>query len=151
MDGNRKALKERWRQRTDVAFEQMFAGKSGEELRTLAQRENMVMAIGRELAAFLLEEHVSQDAAVKPAEESTTCCPKCGQPGKRAVEKDDKLPEREIHTRAGDISLRRERWQCAKCRVIFFSARCSPGVGDGRVQSRGASESSAAGGESGVV
>jgi hypothetical protein len=120
MDGNRKALKERWQQRTDTAFERMFAGKSDEELRTLTQRESMAMAIARELAAFVLEEHVALDRAVQPAEESTTCCPKCGQPGQRAVKKNGKLAERPIVTQVGEISLRRERWRCPKCRVIFF-------------------------------
>ena len=122
MDGSREALKRRWRQRTEAAFERMFDDKSEDELRTLAQRESMALLISRELAAFMLEEHVARDAAVKPAEQSATCCPKCRLPGKRAVEKGNELPEREIQTRAGSISMKRERWKCAACRIIFFSA-----------------------------
>jgi hypothetical protein len=65
MDG-RKGLRQRWEERTDAAFERMFAGKSEEELRTLWQRETMAELIGRELAAFLLEEHVATDETAHP-------------------------------------------------------------------------------------
>jgi len=109
----------------------MFEGKSQEELATLTQRENMAVLIGKELAAFLLEEHVAMDPAVQPAEASTTCCPKCGQAGTPAVQEGEELPERTVTTRAGDIPLRRERWHCATCRIIFFSAGRSAGVGHG--------------------
>lgn len=123
MDGKTKKLRARWQQRSAAAFERMFGGKSEEELVTLTEREDTAVAIGRELAAFLLEEHVAQDAEVRPAEAATACCPKCGQPGTRAPEKEAELPERNVVTRAGKISVRRERWRCRKCRVIFFSAR----------------------------
>ena len=133
MDGRKGTLHERWVQRTEAAYRRMFEGKSQEELVTLTQREDMAMLIARELAAFLLEEHVALDAAAQPAEASTTCCPKCGQPGTRAVEGDEELPERAVTTRAGDIHMRRERWRCAKCRIVFFSARRSAPCGDGRL------------------
>jgi hypothetical protein len=103
----------------------------------LTEREDMAVCLGKELAAFLLEEHVAADPAQAPAEASTTCCPKCGQPGKPAPQKAGKrgvnLSERKVRTRAGDIDIRRERWKCARCRVVFFSARRSPEVGHGRV------------------
>lgn len=123
MDGKTKKLRERWQQRSAAAFERMFGGKSEEELITLTEREDVAVAIGRELAAFLLEEHVAQDSEARPAESAIACCPKCGQPGTRASEKEAELPERNVVTRAGEISVRRERWRCRKCRVIFFSAR----------------------------
>ncbi len=59
-------LHERWLQRTETAYRRMFEGKSQEELVTLTERETMAVLIGRELAAFLLEEHVSLDAAAQP-------------------------------------------------------------------------------------
>jgi hypothetical protein len=111
----------------------MFEGKSAEELVTLTQRESMAVLIGKELAAFLLEEHVATDPAAQPEEASTTCCPKCGQPGTPAVEEDEELSERTVSTRAGQIRVRRQRWECGKCRIVFFSARRSPGLGDGRL------------------
>lgn len=36
MDGTTQELRQRWQERTDAAFERMFAGKSQEELRTLS-------------------------------------------------------------------------------------------------------------------
>ncbi len=84
MDGKTKKLRERWQQRSDAAFERMFGGKSEEELVTLSEREDVAVAISRELAAFLLEEHVARDAAARPSEPATAGCPKCGQPGTRA-------------------------------------------------------------------
>ncbi len=133
MDGKTGTLHQRWVQRTEAAYRRMFEGKSQEELVTLTQRENMAVLIARELAAFLLEEHVGRDSAAQPAEASTTCCPKCGQPGTPAVQGGEGLPERRVTTRAGDIGVRRQRWRCAKCRIIFFSAGRSVASGDGRL------------------
>lgn len=133
MDGKDKKLRERWQQRSQAAFERMFGGKSEEELVTLSEREDIAVAIGRELAAFLLEEHVAQDASTRPAEPTTACCPKCGQPGTCAAEGEAELPDRKVVTRAGEISVRRERWRCQKCRVIFFSARREAPSGHGRL------------------
>ena len=122
MDGKTRAVHERWKQRSEAAFHRMFAGKSEAELETLTQREDVAVLIGRELAAFLLEEHVALDPAVQPAEPSSACCPKCGRAGTPAVQKEE-LPERTVTTRTGEIRIRRQRWKCASCRVIFFSAR----------------------------
>ena len=133
MDGKTGSRRERWMQRAEAAYRRMFEGKSQEELVTLTQRESMAVLIAKELAAFLLEEHVASDPAGQPAEASSTCCPKCGQAGTRAVQEDEELPQRTVTTRAGDIPMRRQRWECAKCRVVFFSAGRSVGSGDGRL------------------
>ncbi len=133
MEGKKDAVHERWVQRTEKAYRRMFEGKSQEELVTLTQRENMAALIAKELAAFLLEEHVAADPAAQPTESTTTCCPKCGGVGVPAVQGKEKLPERTVRTRVGDISVRRERWRCAKCRIVFFSARRPVESGDGRL------------------
>jgi hypothetical protein len=133
MDGKTGTLHERWVQRTEAAYRRMFEGKSQEELVTLTQRESMAALIAKELAAFLLEEHVASDSAAQPTEASTTCCPKCGQAGTPAVQGDEELPERTVTTRVGPIRVRRQRWQCVKCRIVFFSARRSAEAGDGRL------------------
>jgi hypothetical protein len=133
MDGKTAALRERWKRRTEVAFERMFAGKSEEELVTFTEREDMAVLIGRELAAFLLEEHVAQDAAAQPAEASMACCPKCGQPGEPAVRKGEKLVDRGITTRVGQVQMRRQRWRCSRCRGVFFSAGRAVAPGDRRL------------------
>lgn len=131
MDGKARSRHGRWMQRAEAAYQRMFEGKRQEELVTLTQRESMAMLIAKELATFLLEEHVASDPAVQPAEAASACCPKCGQAGTRAVQEDEELPQRTVTTRAGEIPMRRQRWECAKCRIIFFSAGRSVGSGDG--------------------
>lgn len=138
MDGRQEdARYERWLARAAAAYHRMFCDKSQEELVTLTEREDVAVSLGKELAAFLLEEHVAADPAKAPAEASTTCCPKCGQPGtpasQKAGKRDASLPERTVRTRAGDIDIPRARWKCTRCRIVFFSARRSPEVGHGRV------------------
>jgi len=130
MDGANKARRERWMKRAEAAYQQMFEGNSEEELVTLTQRENMALLIGKELTNFLLEEHVATDPAAKPQEASTACCPKCGQPGILPSKTSKALEERTMTTRAGQIRIQRQRWKCPKCRIIFFSARQSIGLGD---------------------
>lgn len=100
MDGKQKGRRDRWMQRAEAAYQRMFEGKSQEELVTLTQRETMAMLIGKELAAFLIEEHGAADPAAKSAEASSTC-PKCGQPGTRAAQEGEDLSERTVTTRAG--------------------------------------------------
>jgi transposase len=138
MDGKTKeALHARWVERMETAFHRMFEGKSQEELVTLTERENMAVAIGKELAAFLLEQHVAADPATAPAEASTTCCPKCGQPGsgvrQKGAKRREDLPQRTVRTRAGEIAIHRQRWKCARCRIVFFSVRRTSEVRHGRL------------------
>lgn len=133
MDGTNRARRERWMQRAETAYRRMFEGKSAEELVTLSQRESMAVLIGKELAAFLLEEHVGMDPAAAPKEASTTRCPKCGEPGTLAVQEEGELAERTMTTRVGQIRMRRQRWECGKCRIVFFSAGRKARSGDGRL------------------
>lgn len=144
-------LRDKWRQRADAAFERMYGGKHQDQLVTMTQREDMAVLIAQELAAFLLEEHLALDPAVRPDEADPPCCPKCGQPGQRAMQPKEKLPERELRTRAGAVHLPRERWRCRKCRIIFFSARRSAATGDRGVQSTSVAKGGAAGEQGGVV
>ena len=127
-------LRERWRKRTDAAFERMLADKNQADLVTFTEREDMAVLIAKELAAFLLEEQLAQDPLVHPDKNTPPCCPKCKQPGRPAMKPKEKLPGRQVTTRAGEVQLQRERWHCAKCRVVFFSVRRSAASGDGRLQ-----------------
>lgn len=131
--GKTNTKRERWLRRAEEAYHRMFDDSSDEELTTFTEREDMAVLISRELAAFLLEEHVASDDAVQPAEASSTSCPKCGRAGTPAVEEGEELPKRRVKTRVGDVYIERQRWRCAKCRVIFFSARHSAGAGDRRL------------------
>lgn len=131
MDGDLETKRDRWRQRTDAAFERMCAGKNVAELVTMDEREEMAMLLAKEMAAFLLEENIRQDPAATPA--TPACCPRCGVEGTSASQEEDPMPERVVTTRAGDVALRRQRWRCGKCRIFFFSARRSARSGDGRL------------------
>jgi hypothetical protein len=157
MDGRRARLiptpelREKWQRRSDAAFERMYGGKSQEKLITMTEREDMAVLIAKELSAFLLEEHLALDPSVRPDEAAPPCCPKCSKPGQRAMAAKEKLPDRQMVTRAGEVQLERERWRCAKCRIIFFSVRCSAATGDGGLQSAAAAKSGAAGEQGGIV
>jgi hypothetical protein len=117
---DREALRERWLLRAGKAFERMFAETNQDQLVTFTEREDLACLLGKELAAFLLEEHAAADNQVRPSEKRAPGCPKCKQPGERVTKANGKLPERELTTRAGEIKLRREQWRCQQCRILFF-------------------------------
>jgi hypothetical protein len=148
---DREALRERWLLRAGKAFERMFAEANQDQLVTFSEREDMACLLGDELAAFLLEEHAAADRQVRPSEQRPPCCPKCQQPAERVTKRNEKLPERELTSRAGEISLRREQWRCKKCRVVFFSVRPQAEVGNGEIQSAGPAEGRAPGEQGGIV
>src|SRR5579864_7864097 len=116
------------------AFERMFAETNQDQLVTFTEREDLACLLGKELAAFLLEEHAAADNQVRPFEKRPPCCPKCKQPGERVTKSNGTLLARELTTRAGEIKLRREQWRCTQCRILFFSVRSQTEVGDGTVQ-----------------
>ena len=141
---DREALRERWLLRAGKAFERMFAETNQDQLVTFTEREDLACLLGKELAAFLLEEHAAADNQVRPSEKRPPCCPKCQQPGERVTKSNGKLLERELTTRAGEIKLRREQWRCKPCRILFFSVRPQTEVGDGALQSADFAEGSTA-------
>lgn len=157
MDGNlrlsnkeRAELRERFLKKAAAAFERMFGKANQDQLVTFTQREDLACLLGEEMSASLLEEHVGKDTQARPMQEAA-CCPQCQKPGKRVSKRNEKLEERPLTTRAGPITLRREKWRCTKCRIVFFSARPQAGFGDGRLQSARVGESGAAGKQGGVV
>jgi hypothetical protein len=141
---DREALRERWLLRAGKAFERMFAETNQDQLVTFTEREDLACLLGKELAAFLLEEHAAADNQVRPSEKRPPCCPKCKQPAERVTKSNGKLLERPMTTRAGEIKLRREQWRCKQCRILFFSVRPQTEVGDGALQSAGFGEGSTA-------
>jgi hypothetical protein len=148
---NREALRERWLQRAGQAFEQMFAEAQQAQLVTFTEREDKACRLGKELAAFLLEEHAAADHQARPSDKQPPGCPKCNQPGERVTHAKAELPQRELTTRAGEITLQREQWRCTKCRIVFFSAGPQAQVGDRALQSSDFGEGSAASQPGGLV
>ena len=142
---DREALREQWLLRAGQAFERMFAETHQEQLITFTQREDLACLLGKELAAFLLEQHAAADRQVRPPEQQPPGCPKCQQPGVRVTPDDGPLPERGLTTRAGEITLRRQQWRCPKCRVVFFSAGPQAQARDGALQPAALGEERASG------
>jgi len=140
----KEALRDRWLLRAGKAFERMFGKANQDQLVTFSEREDMACLLGKEMAAFLLEEHAMAEGQVRASAKRPPCCPKCQQPAKRVTKAKEPLPERELTTRAGEIKVRREQWRCPKCRVVFFSAGPQTEVGDGALQSADFGESGAA-------
>ena len=148
---DREALRERWLLHAGKSFERMFAECNQQQLVTFTEREDMACLIAKELSAFLLQEHVAADRQVRPSDKQALPCPRCEKPGVRVTKRNEKLPERELTTRVGAVKLQREKWRCAKCRIIFFSARPSAEVGDRGLQSADSGEGGAAVEQGGVV
>jgi len=148
---DREALRERLFQKVGAAFERMFADGNQDQLVTFIQREGLACALGKEIASFLLQEHVSADKEARPTEKQPPCCPKCHKPAERVTKRTQKLPERDMQTEAGPVRLRREQWRCKKCRIVFFSAGPQAGLGDGGIQSAAGAKGGSTGGASGLV
>jgi len=148
---DREALRERWLLRAGQAFERMFAEANQDQLVTFTQREDLACRLGGELAAFLLEEHAAADRQVRPSEKQPPGCPKCHAPAQRVTNRQEKLPERDLTTDAGEITLRREQWTCKKCRIVFFSVRPQAASGDGALQSPGPAKGDPPSGQGRVV
>src|SRR6516165_10299917 len=146
MDGQTRArqdqaqLRKEWLKRAEAAFERMFNESPAEALITFTQREQCAVAISKELGNFLLEHHVAADPAVRPAEATQACCPKCGQPGQRVTGVKARLLERQLTTEVGEVALEREQWRCTTCRVAFFPSGPEVERGHGGVQSTSAPE-----------
>jgi len=148
MDGNKSSssderarLRRQFMQHASAAFERMFGDRETEQLVTFTQREDRACVLGKELSGWLLEQHAAVDALVRPAENAAPRCPKCDRPGQRVSPADAALPERQLTTAAGEVTLRREQWRCATCRVAFFPSGPQTATGDGRLQSPTAAES----------
>ena len=79
----REQMRKEFRQKTDEAFDAMFAEDQQEQLITLVQREDRVLQQGAELQAWLLERHLQYDPWADPAKAETLRCPQCRKPGVR--------------------------------------------------------------------
>ena len=143
----RARLRRDWLQRADAAFAKMFDAQQPDALVTFNQREDMACALGKELSLWLLEQHVAADPQVRPADEPPPQCPKCGRAGRRLTQPAKELHQRQLTTAAGEVTLQREQWRCATCRVAFFPSGPEAAIGDGGLQPTAIAESSPARGE----
>lgn len=148
---SRAQLRQRWLERAAAAFDRMFDDARQDQLVTFDQREACACTGGEELAAWLLEQHVAADPCVRPAADQAPVCPKCGRPGQRVTPADQTLPQRQLTTWTGNVTLAREQWRCTTCRVVFFPLGPETATGHGGLQSAGAAQSGASGVQGAVV
>jgi hypothetical protein len=113
-------LRRRWLSHAAAAFDLMFDPQYQDQLGTFDQRELRALDLGRDLTAWLIQQHANADGQARPAESSPPACPKCGQAGRRAAPPEAALPRRQVTALAGEVTLRREKWRCTTCRVVFF-------------------------------
>src|SRR5262249_33992624 len=154
-DSRRERLKRQWLQQAEAAFELMFDADQQGRLVTFDQREARACSLTRELAAWLRgpappaggggracplprappaclpEPHSAAAPAVRHAGTEAPACPRCSRPARRETPPEDPLPGRSLTCAAGEVTLRRERWYCPRCRVAFFPAGPQARAGDG--------------------
>jgi hypothetical protein len=117
---SQEALRQRWLAHAAAAFDLMFDPRCQDQLVTFDQREQRAVELSRDLTAWLLQQHLETDSAIRPEESSPILCPQCGRPGRRVTGPGEPLPKRRLTSLAGEVTLSREKWRCTTCRVVFF-------------------------------
>lgn len=128
-DSRRERLKRLWLQQAEAAFELMFDADQQDRLVTFDQRERRACSLTGELAAWLLEQHLAEDPAVRHTGTDAPAGPRCARPARRETPPEDPLPARALTSAAGEVTLRRERWYCPTCRAAFFPSGPQARVG----------------------
>ena len=130
-DTTREQFRQQWLQQAGAAFDLYFDGEQNPPLVTFSQREGRACSLTRELAAWLLEQDLADDPAVRPDDSQPNACPRCSRPARRHSPPEEPLPRRQLTCAAGEVTLCREQWYCKTCRVSFFPSGPQTGVGDG--------------------
>jgi hypothetical protein len=116
---SRDQLRQQFLQQASQAFDLMFA--PDDDLVTFDQREQRADDLAKTLALQLLQGHANTDPAADPPLEQDVPCPRCRRPARRLDLPDDPLPDRAVTLASGqDVVLRRARFRCPTCRVVFF-------------------------------
>lgn len=87
-------------------------------------REALVLAVGRDVAATLLEESLAEDPDLQAIEEAALWrCPRCGTDSPRATDEHGAVlwDEADIESLVGVVSLRVPLFRCQRrdCRKVF--------------------------------
>lgn len=106
-----------------AAYDLLFDPAYQDQLVTFDQREQRADEVGKDLICWLLQQHANADPLAQPdAQRLAPGCPNCGKPGLRHNPPEQPLSTRALVTRNGVVHLKRERFRCLACRIIFFSA-----------------------------
>lgn len=100
------------------AFERVFGEDQQEQLVTLTQREDRILAVTKELQAWMLEEHLKRDPRAE-AKEKVVRCPVCRREAERVGGRAGWVP-RAVVTRTGRQLFSRQAYRCPPCRRTFF-------------------------------
>jgi len=115
---SREQLRQQFLRQAAQAFDLMFAA---DDLVTFDQREQRADDLGKTLALQLLQTHAATDPAADPPPDQDVPCPRCQRPAQRQDDPDRPLPDRSLTVASGqDVVLRRARFRCPTCRVVFF-------------------------------
>jgi len=120
---DRDELRRRFLAEAATAFDLMFDKHLASDLVTFDQREQRALDLGQQLVLALLQQHANHDPAADPDAQQQPCCPRCHRPGRRVTPPGQPLPARRLTTCAGEVRLRRARYRCTTCRVVFFPPR----------------------------
>ena len=116
----RAELRRRWLAHAAAAFDLMFHPDHQPDLVTFDQREARACELGRDLSAWLIQQHANADELARPAADREVRCPKCGRPARRTTAPGEPPPGRRLTGLSGAVELRRDRFTCTACRVVFF-------------------------------
>ena len=112
-------LRRRWLARAAAAFDLMSHPDHQADLVTFDQREARACELGRDLTTWLIQQHVNADEPAHPAADRPVLCPRCGRPARGKIEPGTPPPGRRLTGLSGEVELRRDRFTCTACRVVF--------------------------------
>jgi hypothetical protein len=116
----RDELRRRWLAHAAAAFDLMFHPEHQADLVTFDQREARACELGRDLSTWLIQQHANADESAHPAADQQILCPRCGRPARSKTEPGTPPPGRRLTGLSGEVELRRDRFTCTACRVVFF-------------------------------
>ncbi len=114
MDGMLERIKQKTGRQSDGHFP------------TITEREELVVALGKEIGEYLLEKSILMDPVLIEVLLAKECdCPKCHTPSKRKEDAEKKAKEESVmvNTAVGKLPFAAPIFGCQKCRRDF-----SPGV-----------------------
>jgi uncharacterized protein with PIN domain len=123
-------------------FETMFDPDRQEQLITFTQREEEVLKRGRQLEAWLLEQHLAADPLAAPTLAESVRCPRCRAQGAPDEEEREPVPRR-LRSRTGAHEFARRKYRCPSCETVFFPLGRALGSGAGRPESGAGAEGGA--------
>ena len=119
----REQLRARFLAHAAAAFDLLFDPDQPSDSLPFTQREQRAAELSRDLATWLLQQHLENDPLACPRDAPPLPCPRCARPAGPRVVKDKPRLQRTLTTRVGAVSFQRQKWYCKICRISFFPSR----------------------------